>query len=498
MRGVVLLACLIGATFVGGCASYRLEQPAQLFQSQTYLPLPREYKPDPDVADKFASLGRADSSCADPQIMWRDPTGGSRKTFQLLPGMTIRVVETTYRRNEASGFPVVSEWQWTLPRSGKCGDDLDWGRDDLLKVRHLLSGATIKSTEATPDVDYYLQAVRWAGCQPAAAGLKEKECSFSLVRTQFLDPFLASLEINYRDSGLNFRQDGPTAPISVTTTPFVGTELASWFGAVNAVRSADFFRFPTTGDTASMDLAQLCSKLTQRRVAAPVYLDGPRPDAARKPDTRRDGHGFSTVDLAACNFTLKRLSLIQPDRWTFAGGSLLPGSELVLLTSGDPLLLFRPPAQANVLDSSGRRLCPPATPGNPSQICNEDQRLGQGFVDFDVLFNVNVTGDPKPRLVSSNLTIEQFERLHGASRKVLTLKRNTVWIPKVLRAIKVGVNSESAVELDAAQFAEGRFVEFEFGDAGGGGWHGTRALVIKNSLKDQILLAPGDVITLSR
>ena len=503
MRSSVLLACVVAATFLGGCSSYSLVKPEQLYHSQTYLPMPRDYVPegyesDPEVAAKFDSLGRGDSGCADPQVIWRDPIGGSRGTLQLAPGMTLRVVETTYRRNDASGLPVLSEWQWTLPRTGKCGGDLHWGRDDLLKVRHLLSGAVVKSTEGTPDTDYYLRAIRWAGCPTLDGSGIPGPCSFGFVRDRFLEPLISSLEIRYRDSGLNYKQAEPYAPSDVMVTPLVGTNLAAWFGAVNAVRSADFFRFQTTGDTASMDIAQLCSRLSRRRVAAPIFLDGPRPDAARRRAFTEDGHGFSTVDLAACNFTLKRLSFIRPVGWPTSGGPPLPGSELVLLTSGDPLLLFRPPAQANVLDSSSRHLCAPTTPGNASQECTEEQRLGQGFVDFDVLIDVKIDSESGPLHVPPTTTVEQFEKLLADGRKVTTLLRNTVWIPKKLRTVKSWLGPETTIEIDTVNLAEGRFFEMRFADDAAEVWRRRRGVFVKNSLKSQIILAPGDVLTLTR
>ncbi|MQA38933.1 hypothetical protein [Rugamonas aquatica] len=496
MKFVSLGLIWVVTFLLSGCSSYRLDRPEQLYLAQSYLPLPKDFKPPPDLPAPHPYIAAGNDDCTAPQgAPWRRPTGKSRTTLQVLPGMTLLVTETNYNRNAAQGVPIASRWPWKLPSAGACGDDRDWSRADLVAVRHLLSAARLPKEAATPDTDYYLQLVRAAGCGEADG--TNQACSFSKVRSRLLEPFVTSLEVSYRDVGPNYEQvpaEGsassafPFPPDAVTTVPVIGGNLGGWLTDMTSVRPDDFFQFALPSElNLKMDVGQLCARLSSRRNAAPIYA------GAAAPGNPLDvGHHYQTVSLAVCNFTLKRLSLMPRASWPLAPA---PGADLVLLSSSDPLLLFRPPAYRSMLDSSGRRLCPPATPGDGT--CPEDDRLSQGFVDFDMLIELHLEGVREALQVPSTMSVAQFERQHGAGKKVVELQRAAVWLPQAL-ALRDLADARVSGTVDTSKLVSGPSLALHFMPDQSEEWRRHSGVYIVDSMKEQVILAPGDRITLAR
>lgn len=482
---------------LSGCASYRLDRVDQLYLGQAYLPLPAGYVPDKEIIDLVGRAPSAikDADCTLPQARWRDANGGGRPNALLLPGMTLKEVETTYERLRAFTLPVVSESQWTVPKIGHCGDDVFWSRESLLRVRHLLSRAVGESTvvNTPPDTDYYLQALRWAGCTANGS------CSFTEVRKRFLEPFVANFHVNYRDTGLTWQQTALSIPNTVVVTKLADHgSLARWFQAVNGVRDADFFNFPTPytdSDSKMLDIGTLCARLQARRPASPQFVGETAQTVTANAITDR-----SDVERA-CNFNLKRLS-IPSGTWQFGTiasdwAKKLTGGELTLLQTGDALLMFRPAAHAEVLDSAARNVCTAAN-GQTSLDCLEHQRLSQGFIDFELLLDVSIVPRWQQIRVPITMTIAQFEAIHGNGAKVRRIRRSLVWVPSKLAAVSLPDDEVRGTQVDTLSFAEDGFVELRFMAPGSEEGRRSSALYIHDTLKDQVLLAPGDVLTMSR
>lgn len=477
---MVALPCLIG-----GCVSYRLDRVDQLYLGQSYLPLPQGYVPDAEISNlvQDAPAAAKDADCTQPQMRWRDANGGGRPYAQALPGMTLREVATTYERNRAFVLPVIAESQWTIPATGRCGDDVLWNRESLLRVRHLLTRAVGEATvvNTPPDTDYYMQAIRRAGC--AANG----SCAFADVRRKFLEPFVNGLRVTYRDTGLTWQQTSVDIPAAVVQTqPADARRLAQWFQTVNNVRDADFFNFSTPYTDANgrrLDMGALCARLKAREPATPQL-----PGFTQNSEVER-----------ACNFNLKRLA-IPGNTWPLEPATdwvrKLAGGELTLLQTGDAMMIFRPAAHAEVLDSAARSACMPGA-GQTTLDCGEAQRLSQGFVDFELLFDVSTVPHVRQVRVPITMTVTQFEILHGNGAKVHRIKRSLVWVPSELAAVDLS-GTGAASEAKVLDFADDRFVELRFMAPGSEEGRRKRGLYIHDTLKDQVLLAPGDVLTMSR
>jgi hypothetical protein len=414
--------------------------------------------------------------------------------------MTLLVTETSYRRNAADAVPLASQWPWKLPRTGTCGDDDAWNRSDLVHVRHLLSGARLQAAPDTPDTDYYLQLVRAAGCSPQSDGV-ERPCSFSKVRVGFLEPFVASMHVNYRREGLNYEQGPwpvneafPLPAESLTHIPVEGSNLGGWLTAMTSVQTADFFNFalPPTMELKDIDVGELCARLGNRRDAQPAYVSAGKTTGAGV-RTASALHALETAAIPVCQFNLKRLSF-KPGRWWPAGPPAV-GSEVDLLSSSDPLMLFRPPAHRKMLDSSGRRLCPPGTPGDTT--CSEDERLSQGFVDFDTLIELQVDGQREPMRVPASMSVAQFERKHGGGMKVVSLKRQGAWLPQQFVLVELNTPRRTR-ELPTASLVTEQGLTLHFMSEQSEEWRVKSGIYILDPMKTHVILAPGDRITLTR
>lgn len=488
---VAVAACLQALT---GCASYRLDRVDQLYLGQSYLPLPPRYVPDEEIRELVQSAPSPSSepNCELPQPLWRDANGGGRQYAQVLPGMTLRQVQTTYGRNRSFDLPVIVTSEWTVPKTGSCGSDKAWSRESLLNVRHLLSRAVGESSvvNTPPDTDYYLQAARWAGCA-------DGNCSFTEMRKQFLEPFVSNLRVSYRDTGLTWQQTSLGVPPSVVDTQLSDPRnLAGWFGEVNDVRTADFFNFPTPykdTDSRPLDIGTLCARLKGRSPAAPQFIGEPAQGGSA------NGFAFRTEVERACNFNLKRLG-IPSNTWGTGVAAdwakKLSGGELTLLETGDPLMMFRPAAHAEVLDSASRNVCVAAA-GQTSLDCLEHQRVSQGFVDFELLVDV-VTSPSKQRVkVPVTMTVKQFEELHANGGRILRIKRSLTWVPSSLVAVDLAGRSAGPARVSASSFSEGGFIEFRFASERSEEWRRSSSLFILDALKEQVLLAPGDILTVA-
>ncbi len=494
--------CLMIVTLLlTGCTSYRLDRTDQLYLAQSYLPLPKHYTVARDIPVPAPVAPSTSADCAAPVAgTWRSATVGAhqRPSQQVLPGMTLLVTQSSYRRNGADAVPQLSRWPWKLPLGGRCGADSDWHRADLLAVRHLLSGARLQAGHATPDTDYYLQLVRAAGCTTQA-------CDFSRLRTRLLEPFAASLEVSFRDVGANYEQSPsphdptdsfPIPAESVMHIPVAGHDLAGWLARVNAVQADDFFRSPLPPAMGlKMDVGELCARLTSRRAAAPTYVAtdtaGSRAAIARG----ADGHGYLAVSEPVCNFSMKRLSLKPSASWPQPGNKVPAiGTEVDLLTSSDPLLLFRPPAYRRLLDSSGRQLCPAGS----NSACQEDDRLAQGFIDFDTLVELQVEGQHAPLQVSSSMSVAQFEREHGAGMKVVALRRASTWLPATLLLRELTDYPRPTPLISTATLLSDNALVLHFMPEYSEQWRRKRGVYLIDALKAQVIVAPGDRITLKR
>ncbi len=479
---IVALPCVIGIT---GCAGYRVDRVDQLYLGQSYLPLPPGYVPDQEIIKlvQDAPAGSQVADCTQPQTRWRDANGGGRPYAQALPGMTLREVATTYERNRAFALPLIAESQWTLPATGPCGDDVLWNRESLLRVRHMLTRAVGEATivNTPPDTDYYMQATRWAGCTA------NKSCTFTDVRKRFLEPFVNGLRVTYRDTGMTWKQTSLDIPAAVVETqPADARGLAQWFQTVNDVRDADFFNFPTPYADANgrrLDMGALCARLKAREPAIPQL-----PGFTQNSEVER-----------ACNFNLKRLG-IPGNTWPLEPATdwarKLAGGELTLLQTGDAMMMFRPAAHAEVLDPAARNACVPSA-NQTTLDCSEGQRLSQGFVDFELLFDVSTVPHMQRVRVPITMTVKQFEVLYGNGTKVHRIKRSLVWVPTELKAIDLS-GTDKASNVKVLDFAEDRFVELRFMAMGSEEGRRNHGLYIHDALKDQVLLAPGDVLTIYR
>lgn len=495
------LGALFAIAFLSGCASYRLDRTEQLYLAQSYLPLPAGFAPPVDIPPLARYAETSGTGCVGPHIPpWRDADGASRAALQVLPGMTLVVTETAYRRNAADAVPIASQWSWKLPRTGACGGDSNWSRADLVHVRHLLSGARLQDAVETPDTDYYLQLVRAAGCQAPGGGRLAGPCSFSQVRTGFLEPFVSSMQVSYRREELNDEQGPwpvndafPMPPVSVMRIPVNGNDLGGWLSAISSVQADDFFRFalPPQLGLKDLDVGELCAGLGNRRDALPVY--GSTTRAATKAAGAGGGHQVETVSIPVCQFNMKRLSF-KPARWWPAGPPAV-ASEVDLLASSDALMLFRPPAHRKMLDSSGRRLCPPGTPGDT--VCPEDDRLSQGFVDFDTLIDLHVDGQHESIHVPATMNVAQFERQYGAGLKVAVIKRQAMWLPQQFMLIDL-TQQRAASHVPTAALVEEGGLMLRFMSERSEEWRRKSGVYVADAIKSQVILAPGDRITLGR
>jgi hypothetical protein len=494
-------AVIFAIAFLSGCASYRLDRTEQLYLAQSYLPLPVGFAPPPDIPPVARYAGTSGAGCAGPQVPpWRDADGASRAALQVMSGMTLLVTETAYRRNAADAVPIASQWSWQLPRTGVCGDDGNWSRADLLKVRHLLSAGRLQAAVETPDTDYYLQLVRGAGCPASVSGAMARPCSFSQVRTRFLEPFISSMQVSYRREGLNYEQGPwpvngafPMPPVSVMRIPVKGNDLGGWLSATTSIQADDFFNFalPPQLGLKDIDVGELCAELGNRRDALPVYSDAGK--RASRANAGSEGHKVETVSIPVCQFNMKRLSF-KPARW-WPDGAPAVGSEVDLLASSDALMLFRPPAHRKMLDSSGRRLCPPGTPGDT--VCPEDDRLSQGFVDFDTLIDLHVDGQREPIRVPSSMNVAEFERQYGAGTKVAAITRQAVWLPQQFLLTDLGNERPARQVLTSALVAE-QGMTLRFMPERSEEWRRKSGVYIADPMKAQVILAPGDRITFER
>lgn len=235
------LLVILGVLYLTGCANLTRDT-NQFYQAQTYLPLAKV------PVGSYPTYG---GRCATGPVIDRRRDDPQRNSTKPLPGMTLRVVETTYSSTRDDATPALSEWQWTIPApsdSSACALDglavPRWDRGDLLRVRHLLSRAQHPQSQS-PTTQYFSDAVA-ATCSPGGSlpGCYE---------AALLDKFVAGLAVNLRgqmDSEPHYDQiiDGmyvspPRTVLAIADADAVGAEtgLGRWYAALTKPRRGDLF-----------------------------------------------------------------------------------------------------------------------------------------------------------------------------------------------------------------------------------------------------------------
>lgn len=450
-RIVLSVAVLV----LGGC-THLTRDTNQFYLAQSYLPLAKLPPPD--------NSAEPPSRCTPGPVIDVPRDAHDRATTKPLPGMMLYVIETSYSPTRDDAVPTLSEWRWTIPASQNarsCSFEgaavPNWERDDLIKVRHLLSRAQHPQRSLSSNTQYFAEAID-AAC---AAGGTSPSC-FEL---QFLDKFVNGLVINMRGQG-----DRPTVPGSPgsivdgfdTAPPLqvlagdgssqtVGlTGLATWYRSLTRSRSADLF--------ADANQAKECSR---------PFSD------AKKPRTQ---------DAEVCQFAQSSLEWRgEFPSQKLPGATLAPLSKLWLLRSGDPLLLMQPTTYPAPLDANSGRPC------NNDPACPLAKRMAQGFVQFELLLPISIEGRGRD-WVAVGTSIGDLERKLGL--RVGAVRRSRDWLPSTIR-----LEENKSIEVSA--LSDGGRVALRFTDRPGSG---RGVAIVSNergvSTKDDVLFAPGDIVVL--
>lgn len=502
---------------LSACNTYRLEKPDQLYVGQAYLPLPSGYP-----GGELPANAQGGAGCADPPAAPRSVK--SRKEFmQPLAGMTLHVTESTYRRDALEAMPVLTEWSWRLPSPAGCKSAAPWSRRDTLMVRHLLSGARLN--EPTPDVGYFADMLQGAVC-------KDGRCAAGQLQTQVFDPVVRNLKIVYRKpQQRDDHPDEPAPPSGVSAPAGYANGLSAWFrDQVVAARDEDLFDGRQTN---GQSFADICARLYDKRLATRTVTQTEHDrdqakairEALRAPLTAASDNGdVSTASwekfraeldrlttapasppgptgvdgltIEACNFSYKSLLLQPQDAWPPAPGT--QKGDLVLLSTGDPLLLFRPLAHKALLDTSRRDLCPDPSGAAPRGQCKEEaERVSQGFQDFDVTFEVFLQGQRAPVAVTPHVTLADLEARYGDGRRITALRRAPRWVPEHLIVNDLQYKNPDR-RLERRAWDKKGALRVVFVPDGSQDKHGVNGVIAWESIKSQVLLAPGDEVVFAR
>ncbi len=464
---------------MAGCQALPVSNTNQFYGAQYYLPLP-------DGCLKGGSCGvpivPAGSACAAGPVVRMAPPGTAAREnrVHVLPGMTLHVTQTTYRRSGFAAGPILSDWDWTIPAAADgapCRDHdalvPSWTRHDLLVVRTLLNGATVESNSEGESPDYFQSAVQ------AAA----HDCNVSIddcIREKLLEPMANGLTLAVRNADDASTGGYPAIPEEVRAghvdpDATSATGLGVWFSDLwhrGAQNSADLFDVPVENGS---------SETIAHRCAEADYLD-----AKHQQTPNGDRHA---VDAAACGFALTSL------RWRSVwSGQRLPGDlddhdDLLLLNGGDPYYLFGPPAAPNPLDLSGGQPCPTGE----SAHCGYASRIERGFNEIQLSVPVRVEGSEQVVAVPVGTSVTDFERDHAVT--VLWLLRSGTWLPKELkvdsdRADPCADGVGRCVSVKDIAGSDNR-VAFDFGGSQGLSFRRPLSL----TAKADVILAPGDILT---
>lgn len=454
-----LLFAAIGLFLLAGCTS-TLSGTNQLYGAQVYLPLPKKCQDDPAScavarpANAAVSTGSATtldaalatSECVAGVMTTRYMEPALRDRFRINPGMGLSVGQTSYSANSSEQFPVMTHWDWRVPVVGECRDGYasipQWGRDDLLVLRYLLTSAHLMNSSDSEPVrplspDYFAKAIIAAG-----------DCDHpqSCLEQQLFMPFVNGLYIDVRElAGPGPEGEGP---IGTAGQNLSANGLGAWMNQLFE---------PAKSDIAMLKSDPVCSQVD------PGY-DANNPSVS-------------------CAFNQARLGW-QGDVGGLPGDALSGYTDLTLLTTGDPLLAMRPPRSVYPLDPANTVL----RPCNDAQAdCRLAKPMVRGFTDIELTIPVMVrsVNDYTPaqlRMIPVHTTLAEFARQNGEIRYI---ERSLQWFPETIateKNAKVGrtklANSRGRIRLFPGRKGSGK------------------GIVLPPGAADDILLAPGDIIVL--
>ena len=466
---------LVSVALVSGCA-YKADGTNQFYFAQTYLPLPESCQYGSGNCRQPLNPVAGPSSTAKPTASFAPASAGSesvpatgtcapgpvlkqpnddRRSLKVLPGMRIDVMQTTYQSNAHNALPVLSTWQWRIPSTLPCKDGYSevprWSRSDVLVVRHLTSASIAKHTAAAkrPGPDYFAFAMR-AGCTDNSP----VDC----IAQNGLNAFTAGLRFDVREltrKRLGFEPlmefgvladstDYGKLPADVTETEGLGR----WYAGAFDIRRDDLFDRSTAqgsqGDT-------------------PVHCTP-------------EGNGHK-----GCEFAYSRL-LWQTWNTTVPYPGTPSVTELTLIATGDPLLLFQPIPTAFALDPADSTCL-------HSKECDLRDRASPGFNELVLSLPVYLGSTFNQVYVPVGTTVEAFGiRYRG---KVSAIRRSTAWLPSV---INLKQNDPKTLSLDKITDRDGRVLLVFDGRNGVGE---PRGVIIENAAQD-FLIAPGDIVELTQ
>lgn len=397
---------------VCGC-THVTQNTSQFYLAQDYLPLP------PLARDLQISDDRADGCAGPVQARYRKPDG--RYTAQVLPGMTLQVTETSYAatRDDASK-PILAEWRWVIPAAGVsgpgkiCADQAGavplWGRSDLLRVRHLLTGAQVlREAPAEDRPPYYFAEAIAQACANASG----KGVDLTCAEGPFLEKFIAGLEFNVRaqakiEAGDPQSDPQPEGPFEIEVPRNVLAEAGApppgergygrWYAGLSS------FWLPE----------DLFAKGRQAERCRGPFIDSDLPNENSRPQ-----------DAPVCKFAQTSLEWSDMDgAYRMPGKTLETIKRLSLLRSGDPLLLFQPQNYFDPLDLGNSKRC------NGDANCLLAARTMQGFANIDLLIPITLEGGERS-WVPVGMTISAYENANGVT--ITRISRSTRWLPQALK-----------------------------------------------------------------
>lgn len=475
MAKSIVYGSLISLVLVSGCA-YKADGTNQFYFAQTYLPLPESCQYGSGTCPPPLHLVAGPLSTSNPSAPFAPVTAGGgslpatgtcapgpvlkqvnddRRSLKVLPGMRIDVMQTTYQSNAHNALPVLSTWQWKIPSTLPCTDGYSevprWSRTDVLIVRHLTSSSITKHTAVAkrPGPDYFAFALR-AGCPDNSPA----DC----IAQSGLNAFTAGLRFDVREltrkrSGfepligfgvLADSTDYGKLPAGVTETEGLGR----WYAGAFDIRRDDLFD-RSTGQGPTGDIPVRCTP---------------------------EGNGHK-----GCEFAYSRLIWQTWDTNVPYPGT--PGvTELTLVATGDPLLLFQPIPTAFALDPTDSNCL-------PGKECGLHDRASPGFNELALSFPVYLGSTFHQIYVPVGTTVEAFGiRYRG---KVAAIRRSTAWLPPVIN-LKEG--DPKTLSLGKITDRDGR-VSLVFDGRNGVGEQ--RGVILENAAQD-FLLAPGDIVELTQ
>ena len=470
-----LLAGAASALVLSGlaaCASYRAPATNQFYLSLEYTPLVGPLAGD-DVLKKIkhddavrrskqrnAALD-ADLGCDDQGVLpWSpnrddaptpaDAVVGAPSRLQGLivhSGMLLDVAQVTARATGASETPVLTQWQWRVPRPADKGcPTAPLSRRDILVERGLVFGASWAAPNPAAGTTPNPTQLLWQGLVRAAtpAGSVTEDS----LRARLFDPIATRLYVDYRHADLGGAGYAPPAP----ATREQG--LARAFLAICGLRLDDLALY------------------------APPKAD-PLTDCADP--AQWTIHNTAAPPSAVCGRVRKalRLNLAQQDNADVR--LAIPKSNLALLSDGDDLFLTQPRPIDNMADGAYNLLNPPR---DDAQIPVFGEAYA-GFADFDVRIPVQVWGESQARWVSVCTTVSEFDRQTGL--QVAALRRAAYWVDRQVSVLRD--HNAAAEPVDQETFRDtGNRIRFHFD---GNRW-GLGSIGIDRP--DDFLLAPGDIL----